>query len=312
VVEEMKEVESKDEVSYIPKMDIPEDNVPNRDRIDLGIELFNDPLLSLDSSISCAACHHLSNGLADGLQFSLGVGDSLGLRNSPTLLNVGYQPYFFADGGVPSLELQVLAPIQDENEMHLSILEVAERLSGSEKYNKMAQKAYGRNIDPWVITRAIASFERMLTSFDSRYDKFVQGDSSALTTIEQKGMNLFFSGETNCKSCHPAPFFTTLEFENIGFERANDLGRMRITADSNDLWKFKVPTLRNIELTAPYFHDGSQASLSGVLNFFNEGAGAGIHKSDELKKLNLDKEELASMEAFLLTLTDTVSFWNGY
>lgn len=293
-------------------MDIPEDNVPNRDRIDLGIELFNDPLLSLDSSISCAACHHLSNGLADGLQFSLGVGDSLGLRNSPTLLNVGYQPYFFADGGVPSLELQVLAPIQDENEMHLSILEVAERLSGSEKYNKMAQKAYGRNIDPWVITRAIASFERMLTSFDSRYDKFVQGDSSALTTIEQKGMNLFFSGETNCKSCHPAPFFTTYEFENIGFERANDLGRMRITADSNDLWKFKVPTLRNIELTAPYFHDGSQVSLSGVLNFFNEGAGVGIHKSDELKKLNLDKEELASMEAFLLTLTDTVSFWNGY
>jgi cytochrome c peroxidase len=312
VVEEMKEVEGKDEVLYIPKMDIPEDNLPNRDRIDLGIELFNDPLLSLDSSISCAACHHLSNGLADGQQFSFGVGDSLGLRNSPTLLNVGYQPYFFADGGVPSLELQVMAPIQDENEMHLSILKVAERLSGSEKYNKMAQKAYGRDLDPWVITRAIASFERMLTSFDSRYDKFVQGDTSALTAIEQKGMNLFFSGETNCKSCHPAPFFTTYEFENVGFERANDLGRMRITADSNDLWKFKVPTLRNIELTAPYFHHGSHKTLKDVLVFFNNGAGEGKYKSDELKMLNLDEEELASIEAFLLTLTDTVSFWNGY
>lgn len=302
---EVKTVETA--IFTIPEIDYPEDNLPSPERIELGRALYNEPLLSLDSSISCSSCHSIGAGLADSKAKSLGVGDSIGFRNSPTLFNVAYQPYFFADGGVPKLELQVLAPIADVKEMHMNIVEAAQRLENIHYYDSMSRLTYDRKMDPYVITRALACFERTLLSFESKYDS-VQIGLASYTASEERGKNLFFSERTNCYQCHQPPFFTDFSFRNIGLERQNDLGRMRITAKEKDKWFWKVPTLRNIALTAPYFHDGSKATLSEVITFFNKGGGPGEKKDPLVHELNLTSKEQEDLASFLRTLTDTTSF----
>ncbi|MEM7162095.1 MAG: cytochrome c peroxidase [Bacteroidota bacterium] len=289
-----------------PSISYPEDNYPTVERVKLGRSLFFDPILSKDSTIACSSCHLPEFAYADTVSVSPGVEGLTGKRNAYSLLNVAYQKALFMEGGVPNLELQALAPLGDESEQQMLISEAAKRLSRIENYQELARKAYDRDIDPYVITRSLAAFERTLISGHSRYDKYMEGDQSALSINEQKGMELFF-GKANCSSCHSGFLFTNQEFENIGlYEKYEDMGRMRLTDDTLDKGKFKVPGLRNVSKTAPYMHDGSIKHLSEVIEHFNNGGGEHQNKSPLIKELHLDSIEKTQLLNFLFALEDTV------
>ena len=288
----------------------PDDNLPTPDRIELGRKLFFDRRLSSTGDVSCVSCHLPGKAFSDFNPKSIGVGNRMGTRNAPTLINLAWGERFMWDGGVPSLELQVLAPVHGELEMDHDITEIASILKKDEEINRMSLAAYGRDIDPFVIIRAIASFERTFISGNSRYDQYINGDSAALTVQEIAGMKLFFSDRTACSSCHSGFNFTDQGFYNIGLnEESEDVGRMLITHEESDRGKFKVPTLRNIEHTRPYMHDGSIKRLNDVLEHFNEGGHGDPNKDPRIRPLGLSMDELNQLEAFLLSLTDD-SFLN--
>lgn len=289
-----------------PFPDFPEANEFTDARWELGKKLFFDKRLARDNSISCASCHDPAHSFSDTVDFSPGVNLVPGTRNAPSLANVAYHPYFTRDGGVPSLEMQVLVPIQEHNEFDFNILEIEERLKEIPEYQQMAQEAYGRDIDYYVIPRALATFERSLLSGNSRFDLYTnQGNTSALTQQELDGMALFMNKKTNCASCHSGFNFTNYAFENNGlYAEYADPGRYRLTNNENDRALFKVPSLRNIEVTGPYMHDGSFVSLEEVVDHYNTGGKDHPHKSELIKPLNLSETEKASLVAFLKTLTD--------
>jgi cytochrome c peroxidase len=210
-----------------------------------------------------------------------------------------------SEGGVPTLELQALGPIHEKHELSLSMEEVIDRLKSSSNYSALSKAAYGRELDAFTITRALACFERALISGDSKFDRYYFLKSNDYSDLEKEGMALFFSERTQCSSCHAGPFFTDYQFYILGLEDA-DIGLERKTYLASDRGKFKTPTLRNIELTAPYMHNGSMSSLEEVVSFYNTGGGTRSTKDARVKSLNLLKEEEAALVAFLKTLTD----WN--
>jgi len=290
----------------------PIDNVFSQERWELGRKLFFDPIMSIDSSISCGSCHKAQFAFSDDVAFSLGVDERQGTRNAPSLANVAYHPYLTREGGVPTLEMQIFVPIQEHNEFDFNIVLLAERLSQNSDYVSMSLAAYDREPDAFVITRSLACFERSLISGYSPYDHFVNyEDEGALSDAEIQGMDLFFSDRTNCFSCHSGLNFTNYEFENNGlYEHYEDEGRFRLTELDSDLARFKVPSLRNIELTAPYMHDGSISSLEEVVEHYNEGGFSHPHKSSLIRPLGLTASEKANLLAFLKVLTDE-SFINN-
>lgn len=295
-----------DSPPWFPRMEIPDNNSLTEARVALGKKLFFEPLLSSDSTVSCASCHHAEKAFTDGLSISRGVNNVLGLRNAPTLANIGYGPYFFHDGGVETLELQSQQPIFSETEMNFSIAGFLDRIADNQDYKKQFKEAYDRAPDAFGISRAIASFERTLISSNSWFDSYqYNGKEDALTEDEKRGMQLFFSERTNCGTCHPAPLFTNFEFENIGlYETYSDSGRARISHLASDNGKFKVPTLRNIASTAPYMHDGSLSTLEQVLDHFNAGGVGHVNQSSLVKPLDLTALEKQQIISFLNSLTD--------
>lgn len=289
-----------------PAIDYPEDNQPTVSRVELGRKLFFDPILSKDSTISCASCHIPEFAFADTVAISKGVNGPSGNRNSYSLLNVAYQKALFMEGGVPNLELQALAPLGESSEQQILISEAAKRLRKNKFYQDLAFAAYDREIDPYVITRAIASYERTLVSGSSRYDAYMAGDQSALSDKEKAGMDLF-NGKANCSSCHTGFLFTNQEFENIGlYEGYSDVGRMRLTNDSSDFGKFKVPSIRNVSKTAPYMHNGSIETLEEVIEHFNSGGIQQRNLSNKMSPLGLNSEEKDNLLHFLKALEDTI------
>ena len=292
-----------------PPIEFPADNAFTKERWLLGKALFYEKQLSLDSSVSCASCHSQQFGFSDNVALSKGFKQRLGNRNSPSIINVAYHPYFTREGGVPSLEMQVLVPIQEHNEFNNNILDIAKRLSSNQNLQNLSYLAYNRPLDFYVIPRALATFERSLISGNSKFDQYKKGTIS-LTEEEQKGMNLFFSDRTNCSDCHNGFNFTNYQFENNGlYETYNDPGRKRLTGLDSDLAKFKVPSLRNIDVTAPYMYDGSLPDLEAVINHYNSGGKQHPNKSEKIKALQLSQDEKKQIIAFLKTLTD-VSFLN--
>jgi len=289
-----------------PEIIPPEGNEFTTDRWELGKRLFFEKAMSLDSSISCASCHHPNFAFSDDVAFSTGVGNQLGTRNSPSLANVGYQPYLTREGGVPTLEMQVLIPIQEHNEFNFNIVLIAERLSEDSSYIRMAQKAYSRKVDPFVITRALSCFERSLISGFSPYDQYQNyQNEKALSAAEIRGMELFFSEKTNCSKCHNGFNFTNYAFENNGlYETYADEGRYRLTGIETDRALFKVPSLRNIELTAPYMHDGSLNTLEEIVQHYQTGGTNHPNKSNKIYPLQLSESEMSELVLFLKTLTD--------
>jgi cytochrome c peroxidase len=284
----------------------PEDNAYSQPRWELGKKLFFDPVLSKDSTISCASCHNPALAFSDSVALSLGVKNRPGTRNSPTLTNVAYHPYFTREGGVPSLEMQVLVPIQEHNEFDFNIIPIAERLKNNSDYVALSKLAYNRTPDPFVVVRAIATFERSLISGNSAYDKYTfQNESLALTENEKAGMDLFFSQKTQCSQCHSGFNFSNYVFENNGlYNNYTDEGRRRLTNRQEDFALFKVPTLRNIGVTAPYMHDGSLATLEDVVEHYNSGGKNNPQKSKHIQPLNLTEIEKEQLVAFLKSLTD--------
>lgn len=283
----------------------PEGNELTPERWALGKRLFFDPVLSKDNTVSCASCHLPELGFTDGKAVSEGVEGRLGTRNAPTLGNVAYHPYFTREGGVPTLEMQILVPIQEHAEFDFNILLIAERLNADNSYSQASRAAYGRAPDAFVITRSIACFERTILSGGSRYDQFLNGKNSALTAAERRGKDLFFSEKLACSQCHGGFNFTNYAFENNGlYEDYPDPGRFRLTGEEADRALFKVPTLRNVDVTAPFMHDGSLPTLEAVVEHYNSGGKNHPHKSGLVKPLGLTAAEKADLLAFLEALTD--------
>lgn len=289
---------------YFPAINFPEGNEPTLLRFELGKKLFYEKQLSKNGDQSCASCHRLPAAFTDGRTVS-SFHENEFQRNAQTLANVAWSPYFMSEGGVPTLELQALGPIHEKHELALSMEEVVSRLKNKSNYTELSKAAYGRELDAFVVTRALACFERALISGDSKFDRHYFLKSKDYSELEEQGMNLFFSDRTQCSSCHSLPFFTDYKFYSLGFEDS-DIGLERRTYAESDGGKFKTPTLRNIELTAPYMHNGSMSSLEEVVSFYNAGGGNGITKDSRVKNMNLTKEEEQALVAFLKTLTD----WN--
>jgi cytochrome c peroxidase len=289
-----------------PEPLFPADNEFTTARFALGKRLFYDTVMSRDSSVSCASCHDPQRAFSDSAAYSTGSRGRAGTRNAPTLTNVAYQPYFTREGGVPTLEMQILIPIQEHNEFDFNLLLIAERLRTDTAYIRMSREAYGRDPDYFTITRSIACFERALISGNSRFDQYhFQGNGSVLAPAEKRGMELFFSDRTNCSVCHQGFNFTNYSFENNGlYEVYPDPGRYRLTGDTSDLARFKVPTLRNVSLTAPYMHDGSISSLKQVVRHYNSGGKNHPHRSALNRPMGLTEREMDDLVSFLESLTD--------
>lgn len=295
-----------------PPVNYPSDNGYTPERWALGKKLFFDPVLSLDSSISCASCHLPEFGFSDNRSLSPGIMNRPGIRNAPSLANVAYHPYFLREGSVPTLEMQVLVPIQEENEFAHNIVDIAAQIMHDSAYVAMSIAAYNRLPDAFTITRALATFERTLISGNSRYDQFVTaGITSALNADEQAGMALFFSERLQCGSCHGGFNFTDYRFANNGLDTAySDIGRMRFSGKESDKGLFKVPSLRNVAVTGPYMHDGRIATLEEVVAHYNTGGAAHPNKSPILQPLSLSAAEQQELVAFLHTLTDSTFISN--
>jgi cytochrome c peroxidase len=298
--------------NHFPDIIFPEGNEFTSDRWSLGKKLFYDKRLSIDSSISCANCHKQNLAFADDVALSLGVFNSAGVTNAPSLANVAYHPYYTREGGLKTLEMQVLVPISEHNEFGFNIVEIVNRLKDDIAYQEMAMKSYDRSLDPYVITRSISTFERSIISGGSKYDLFKQG-KQALTAEEMAGKDLFFSDRTNCSSCHGGFNFTNYDFKNNGlYVDYLSLGRKRLTQKDEDLALFKTPSLRNAGLTAPYMHDGSLVTLASVIDHYNSGGKPHFHKSELIKPLGLTDKEKKALIAFLHTLDDQSLQNNSY
>lgn len=290
---------------HFPQPEIPADNQLTQARVELGKMLFFETALSRDSSMSCATCHPQSRAFADDEAISLGIKNRLGFRNVPVLGNVAYHPYFFREGGSPNLENQVLGPICNFDEMGFNARELADRLKVDTTYERLAQEAYERPIDLFVVTRALAAYERTMITGDAPWDRFIQGDSSALNEAEQRGWALFQSEKAGCTHCHKGIDFSDYSFQNNGlYAQYQDEGRYRVTLDSSDIGKFKVFTLRNVELSGPYMHDGSLKTLEEVIEHYNSGGSKHPNQSEHIKPLGLSETEKSDLVAFLKALTD--------
>lgn len=284
----------------------PEDNQPTESRIQLGRLLFHDQRLSSDGSVSCASCHQADYAFADHQPVSVGVFGRRGTRNAPSLMNVGYRPHFMREGAVPTLEMQVLVPIQEHAEFDMNIVDVAVRLGADSALQQLSRAAYDRSIDPYVVTRALAAYQRTLVSSGSRYDHFVRfNDPAYLTDAERRGMSIFFDQRAACAECHAPPHFTTFGFANNGlYASTRDRGRARLTGRAEDDAVFSIPSLRNSAVTAPYMHDGSVINLKRVLQHYNDGGAGHPNQDHRIRTLGLTEQELLDLEAFLRSLTD--------
>lgn len=292
--------------SHFPAIESPEGNETTQKRITMGRYLFYDTAMSRDSSLSCGSCHLLNAAMADHLSISKGIQGKLGNRNVPTLANIAYHPYFFAEGGSPSLEMQMIGPINSESELGFNSQKLIERLEKDPFYDSLAQDAYGRGLDLFTLTRSIAAFERSIISGNSPYDRYINGDTTALSSEQIQGMNLFFSDFWNCKTCHSGHLLSNFAFENIGlYTEYADKGRILVSMDSLDEGKFKVPSLRNIAMTYPYMHDGSLASLEEVIEHYNQGGKGHKNQSPLIRPLHMSSEEKQQVLSFFHSLTDS-------
>jgi len=286
-----------------PVLEYPADNPNNAAAASLGERLFFDPILSVDSSISCGSCHKPELGFATNDKVTPGVDGVLGKRNSPSLLNVGFQPYFMREGGVPSLEMQVLVPLGDATEMAHNVVDAVRRLNRNTSYRNEFLTVYGDTASAFLLVRALANFERTLVDFDAPFDHFIHGDATALSNEAIKGGKLFY-GKAACVQCHSGVLLTDFGFANNGtaIVDSTDYGRELLTNESSDRYVFKVPSLRKVQITAPYMHDGSVSTLADVVEQYNTGGTNHSYTDSRIEPLGLSVSEKAQLVAFLEAL----------
>ncbi len=310
----------------------PEEYWVTPERVELGKMLFSDPILSGNNTRSCATCHQPAKAFTDGLQKPFALDNkTLLTRNTPTLYNSGYQTTQFYDSRSDILENQLTEVVHNQEEMKGSLKQSVVDLKKSIAYSRLFNAAYPAEKDPlntYTIANAIASYVRSLQSLNSRFDEYVRGDETKLTKAEKKGFNLF-AGKAKCATCHfiplfngvVPPFYANTESEVIGVPKTksknpaeldDDLGKYLFI--QSDIYKhsFKTPTLRNIELTAPYMHNGVFETLEEVMEFYNNGGGKGLHIAPKYQtlpfdKLNLSRKEIKDIISFMKTLTDTTT-----
>jgi cytochrome c peroxidase len=283
-------------------MPVPEDNPITAEKLELGRRLFGDRRLSRDGTVACASCHDPDHAFASPNAISLGVSARRGRRNAPALINRGWGRAFSWDGRVATLEDQVLRPIEDPNEMDLSMAEASARVG----------------LTPEEISRAMATYIRSLMSGNAPYDRYVNGDRPALSGEEQAGLQLFRS-KGNCLACHVGPNFTDEKFHNTGIAWVGpprepaatasfrDEGRALVTGRAEDRGAFKTPTLREVEHSAPYMHDGSLASLEEVVDYYDRGGNRHALLDQELRPIGFTASEKHALVAFLRTLSGTIT-----
>ena len=280
-------------------------------REQLGEQLFFEKKLSATRTVSCASCHIPAHGFADTLAFSKGVHGHTGKRNAPTCTNVSGRPYLFYDGRAATLEDQVKFPIEDTLEMGLPIAEAVSRLQNDKDYMQAFSQLFGSAPTEQYLKEAIAAFERTLETSHTPFDRYMAGDSAAISTSAKRGRLLFMGKKAKCFDCHYSPDFTGDEFRNIGLYdgvKLNDAGRFDVTGKDIDKGKFKVPGLRNIAVTAPYMHNGMFKTLKEVIEYYNDPykvVGRPLNADSLVRKpLHLTAREKQDLENFMLTLTD--------
>ena len=317
----------------------PADNPTTPDKVALGEKLFFDGRLSADGTVACASCHHPDDGFTDKRATSEGIKKQVGQRNAPTVLNALYNDTQFWDGRAHLLEDQAKLPITNPIEMGQPSLDAAVAVVARiPEYVEAFQKVFGRAPNGDDLARAIAAYERTQIAFDAPFDRFLAGDEKALDAAARRGWALF-NGRGRCMSCHgingTQPTFSDNKFHNIGVsahksnfvalakkgielvdsgdphavDRAaletdmSELGRFLVTKNIHDVGAFKTATLRNIVVTAPYFHDGSQATLWDVMDHYNKGGVQNPYLDGGIERLGLSEREIDDMVAFLASLT---------
>jgi cytochrome c peroxidase len=285
---------------------IPADNPQTPEKVALGKLLFFDPRLSGPNTVACATCHQADKGLSDGLARSIGVNGELP-RNAQTVWNVAYMRALHADGNRASLEEQAAKAIPGLA-MAQPYPALLTELAAIPEYRRRFTDAFSDGMTEANIAKAIAAFERTLLTFNSPFDRYRAGERHALSSEQKAGMDLFFSTRTGCSSCHVAPLFTDNAWHNLGVPQVGpkpvDIGRADVTKDPAHTGAFKTSMLRNIELTAPYMHDGVFTTLEQVVAFYVGGGLPGPAKSPLMKPLDLDAQEQKALVAFLRSLTD--------
>lgn len=313
-------------------------NLPENRKVELGRTLFFDKRLSEDGTVSCATCHDPASAFASGDAVAIGVRERRGTRNAPTLLNSNLSRSYFWDGRAETLEQQARQPLLNASEMGMKDeATLISRISAIDEYRQRFSRVFPREgITIDTIANAIATFERSLVSRNAPFDRFIAGDKNALSDLQKQGWELF-KGKAKCLACHTrsaaAPLFTDAKFHNTGVrakeltfealsQRADDvkrmasspatlahdpqfsdLGRFLVTRDAKDLGAFKTPTLRDVELTGPYMHDGSIRTLLDVLRFYNQGGVKNPMLDQKMSPLNLSEHEMNAIVEFLRALT---------
>jgi len=316
---------------------IPATNPQTPEKIALGEQLYFDKRLSASGTVSCALCHDPANAFTDQEAFSTGASNNQGTRNAPTILNAMFSNRLFWDGRAASLEEQAKQPLTNPAEMGMGSYDlVVARVSAIPEYQKTFRRVFGRaGVTIETIAKAIAAYERTQLSGNSQFDRFISGDDSAISAAQKRGWKLF-SGKAKCIECHSfsaqSPFFTDFKFHNTGigltyskFEslagRAkqvtpgvgaadlahktefSELGRFLVTRRSADIAAFKTPTLRDVELTRPYMHNGAFKTLLDVVKFYNQGGEKNPYLDKKMQPLNLSDDELSDLVEFLRSLT---------
>jgi cytochrome c peroxidase len=314
---------------------VPAENPMTSAKVELGRKLYFEKRLSADNTVACSTCHDAAFAFADDEKVAVGIKHQKGARNSPTVLNAVFNEFQFWDGRAPSLEEQAKQPLTNPVEMGMPSHDaVVSKLKGIPEYVKAFKDVFGGEITIDRAVQAIAAFERTLVAGDSSFDRFLAGDQAALSDSAKRGWNLF-QNKGRCISCHAfnssSPFFTDNKFHNIGVamnaksfeglarkaatftggslstlahdEAYAELGRFLVSRQPKDIGAFKTPGLRNVALTSPYMHDGSQATLQDVVDFYDKGGEPNPNLDGGIVKLNLTPEEKGDLVEFMKAVT---------
>jgi cytochrome c peroxidase len=284
----------------------PKDNPYSPAKAELGWLLYFDKRLSGDGTVSCASCHDPKHAFTDGQPFSKGIRGQVGGRSAPTVINRAFSLEQFWDGRARSLEDQAKGPIANPIEMDLKHEACEECINAIPGYRKRFKEVFGTDkVTIEHIAKAIATFERTVLSGNSAYDKFKAGDASALSESQKRGMDIFFSNNARCDSCHEGVNFTNGKYANVGIgmdKPMPDIGRYAITKQEEDRGAFKTPTLRDVARTGPYMHDGSLKTLEEVVEHYNKGGIKNKWLHQDVRELKLNDQEKKDLVEFLKAL----------
>jgi len=292
----------------LPAAPVPPDNPQVDAKLRLAAQLYFDPRLSADNTISCATCHAPETGWANHNPTDTGIRGQVGGRNSGSIIDAAFMRFQFWDGRAGSLEEQALGPIHNPIEMGETLENVVRKLNAIPGYRSQFLDVFGTEVNTDGIAKAIASFERTIVSGSSPYDRYMAGETAAMTPAAIRGMRIF-NGKGHCTACHSGPAFSDHSFHNLGIGMGKDdpdIGRAAITKDPADWGKFKTPGLRNVALTHPYLHDGSEKTLMDVVTLYDRGGVQNRNLDVAMLPLALTASERRDLVAFLEALTGPV------